>query len=82
VQLTVAESTKLDLNVERDVDSTLHTISGRLRGESSGIDSKTVRLKVNEKEYNLTTAYPDGDFTLTLNLPPANNQPTTYPQGL
>lgn len=39
--------------------------------------NRTIKFKVNEKQYTNTTGS-DGRFSLTVNLPPADNQPTTY----
>jgi hypothetical protein len=73
-------SLSLQLNVSRDGTSTRHNVSGRLLYGSGGVSGKPVKIYVNDVEKTILYTYGlNGDFSLAgLDLPPVNNQPTTY----
>jgi hypothetical protein len=75
VQLTVATSTRLLLNVADE--GLLHTISGWLKYNSTGVVGEKVTIKINETTTQLTTGTA-GFFSLTQDLKPVDNKPTTY----
>lgn len=75
VQLTVATSTRLLLNVSND--GTEHTIKGWLKYNSTGVVGEKVTVKVNETATQLTTGTA-GFFSFTQDLRPTDNKPTMY----
>jgi hypothetical protein len=79
VLLTVAEETVLLLNVSKEESGFDHTFSGCLLSYGEPVLYKKIRVFVNGSlEAVLSTDYPDGNFSLTLNLEPADNKLTTY----
>lgn len=77
VTLKVSRKTSLVLTVEREHSSTSHIIAGRLTSDSTPLAGRTIKVKVNGNEYDLTTDG-DGRFSLTRDLQPRNDQTTTY----
>jgi hypothetical protein len=78
VMLTAARETVLPLNVSKQSGFN-HTISGRLLSYGEPVRYKQVKVFVNDAlKATLGTAYPNGDFSLTLDLPPVDNKPTSY----
>ncbi len=78
VQLTVSKATRLLLNVSRDWGSQNHTIQGWLLYQTTGINNRQVKIKVNETAYWSSVTDQTGHFSLSLNLQPLNNNATTY----
>ena len=78
VQLTVGTATRLLLNATRDFNSTRHVFNAKLLSGSSGVSSKTIKLKLNQTEYsNTTDANGLAQFVLWLS-PQADNSQTNY----
>lgn len=77
VQLTVSKSTRILLNITKEDSSTNHLIEGWLMWKNGGVSGKTIKLKVNETDYALTTGS-NGYFSLTLNLQPQGNSTAYY----
>jgi hypothetical protein len=79
VMLTAAEETRLSLDVDNDGSDYEHTFSGCLLSYGEPVLNRQVKILVNDTvEAVLSTAEPDGSFSLTLNLQPADDKPTTY----
>jgi uncharacterized membrane protein YqaE (UPF0057 family) len=77
--LTIARETGLSLDVDNDGSDYEHTFSGCLLSYGEPVLYREVKILVNGTvKANLTTVEPDGSFSLTLNLQPADNKPTTY----
>jgi len=75
VQLTVGTATRLLLNATRDFNSTRHVFNAKLLSGSSGVSSKTIKLKLNQTEYgNTTDADGLAQFVLWLSPQAENNQ--------
>jgi hypothetical protein len=78
VTLTAAEETSLKLDVERDESGFSHTISGCLLSHDEPVDGRLVKIYVNDTLEAEVTTQLYGSFSVAVNLPPANNKPTTY----
>jgi hypothetical protein len=78
VMLTVAKETSLALNVTMNPNFN-YTLSGCLLSYGVPVGNKPVGIYVNSTlKTNVTTMDYYGNFSLTLNLPSANNNPTEY----
>jgi uncharacterized membrane protein YqaE (UPF0057 family) len=78
VMLTVAEETGLSLDVEKGESSFDHTFSGCLLSYGEPVLYRQVKILVNDTVEAVLTTNPDGSFSLTLSLQPANDKPTAY----
>jgi len=78
IQLTVARTTVLLLNVSRDNATSEVAVEGWLKWGDSDVSWKTVKIKVNETEYSRTTDV-SGHFVLNnIDLKAVDNKPTDY----
>jgi hypothetical protein len=75
VQLTVSNGTKLSLEMRRN--GNVHTVQRWLKHESSGIHDKTVKIKINQTEYQVQTNG-TGFFARVFDLKPIDNEQITY----
>jgi hypothetical protein len=78
VMLTVAKETGLSLDVEKGESSFDHTFSGCLLSYGEPVLYRQVKILVNDTVEAVLTTNPDGSFSLTLSLQPANDKPTAY----
>jgi hypothetical protein len=80
IQLVASKQTTLQPNVSREGTSTRHGVSGRLLYDIEGVSGRPVKIYVNDVEKTILYTYGlNGEFSLTgLDLPPVDNQPTTY----
>ena len=77
VQLTASKPSRILLDVTRDWSSQNHTVEGWLLSGTSGISNRRVKITVNQNDYWSSTNL-SGYFCLSLNLPPVNNNASTY----
>jgi hypothetical protein len=66
VQLSVGKVTMLLLDVTRDFNSSNHVFNCKLLYDSSPVNGKTVKLKLNETEYSNSTINGLAKFVLWL----------------
>ncbi len=78
VMLTVAKETGLSLDVEKDESSFEYTFSGYLLSYGEAVLYRQVKILVNDTAEAVLDTNPDGSFSVTLNLQPADNKPTAY----